>query len=236
MASAASRPPPLPQRARAADITFDAWLTHKMCSTNCRRERSLRLVLRKRTSNRKMTLVLLQTYSKLLGIKIFAPLFILTHYIKVYYDSGGIIFEDSIWSKGTGACKAQQRPAQAQNRHSGENLEGNVVGRSGCQGRRFARTPAPILRRPQPALFPFQLPPPHFPVRRKFPTGGDAGGNITALRAHDGRRHGRLLAAADLKLGGLGLLTDTGLYFTEINLGTPPKHYYLQVDTGSDIL
>jgi hypothetical protein len=102
-----------------------------------------------------------------------------------------------------------------------------------------------------------------FQVRRKFPAGGDAGGNITALRAHDGRRHGRLLAAADLKLGGLGLPTDTGyvplrcsprsvvdfvlginrdglgarrLYFTEINLGTPPKHYFLQVDTGSDIL
>ena len=26
------------------------------------------------------------------------------------------------------------------------------------------------------------------------------------------------------------------LYFTEIKLGTPPKRYYVQVDTGSDIL
>ena len=51
-----------------------------------------------------------------------------------------------------------------------------------------------------------------FQVRRKYPAGGDAGGNITALRAHDGRRHRRLLAAADLKLGGLGLPTDTGYY------------------------
>ncbi|CAN6270636.1 unnamed protein product [Urochloa humidicola] len=73
-----------------------------------------------------------------------------------------------------------------------------------------------------------------FQVRRKFPPGG--GGNIAALRAHDGRRHGRLLAAADVPLGGLGLPTDTGLYYTEIKLGTPPRTYYVQVDTGSDIL
>ncbi|CAN6248119.1 unnamed protein product [Urochloa humidicola] len=73
-----------------------------------------------------------------------------------------------------------------------------------------------------------------FPVRRKFPVGG--GGDIAALRAHDGRRHGRLLAAADVPLGGLGLPTDTGLYYTEIKLGTPPRTYYVQVDTGSDIL
>ena len=45
-----------------------------------------------------------------------------------------------------------------------------------------------------------------FQVRRRFPAGGGA----SALRAHDGRRHGRLLAAADLPLGGLGLPTDTG--------------------------
>ncbi|CAD6264909.1 unnamed protein product [Miscanthus lutarioriparius] len=78
-----------------------------------------------------------------------------------------------------------------------------------------------------------------FQVRRKFPVGvggGAAGANISALRAHDGTRHGRLLAAADLPLGGLGLPTDTGLYYTEVKLGTPPKRYYVQVDTGSDIL
>ncbi|TKW38139.1 hypothetical protein SEVIR_1G094800v4 [Setaria viridis] len=76
-----------------------------------------------------------------------------------------------------------------------------------------------------------------FQVRRRFPAdGGGGGGGAAALRAHDGRRHGRLLAAADLPLGGLGLPTDTGLYFTEIKLGTPPKRYFVQVDTGSDIL
>ncbi|XP_062225359.1 aspartic proteinase 36-like isoform X2 [Phragmites australis] len=76
-----------------------------------------------------------------------------------------------------------------------------------------------------------------FQVRRKFPAGGGgSGGNVSALRAHDSNRHGRLLAAVDLPLGGLGLPNDAGLYYTEIRIGTPPKRYYVQVDTGSDIL
>ncbi|KAL6660407.1 hypothetical protein ACP70R_001953 [Stipagrostis hirtigluma subsp. patula] len=74
-----------------------------------------------------------------------------------------------------------------------------------------------------------------FQVRRRFAAGG-GGGNISALRAHDSSRRGRLLATADVPLGGLGLPTDTGLYYTEIRLGTPPKRYYVQVDTGSDLL
>jgi hypothetical protein len=60
-----------------------------------------------------------------------------------------------------------------------------------------------------------------FQVRRKFPVGvggGAAGANISALRAHDGTRHGRLLAAADLPLGGLGLPTDTGYVKTLASL------------------
>ncbi|XP_006653274.2 aspartic proteinase 36 isoform X2 [Oryza brachyantha] len=69
-------------------------------------------------------------------------------------------------------------------------------------------------------------------VRRKLPAAG--GGDVS--RAHDGSRRGRLLAAADVPLGGLGLPTDTGLYYTEIGIGTPTKRYYVQVDTGSDIL
>jgi len=39
-----------------------------------------------------------------------------------------------------------------------------------------------------------------------------------------------------LPLGGNGLPTETGLYFTEIGIGSPAKSYYVQVDTGSDIL
>lgn len=32
------------------------------------------------------------------------------------------------------------------------------------------------------------------------------------------------------------LLCDISLYFTKIKLGSPPKEYHVQVDTGSDIL
>uniref|UniRef100_A0ACD5YPK1 Uncharacterized protein n=1 Tax=Avena sativa TaxID=4498 RepID=A0ACD5YPK1_AVESA len=80
-----------------------------------------------------------------------------------------------------------------------------------------------------------------FEVRRKFlrhegrGPGGDE--HLAALREHDGRRHGRrLLGSVDLPLGGNGLPTETGLYFTEIGIGTPARTYYVQVDTGSDIL
>ncbi|KAG8070676.1 hypothetical protein GUJ93_ZPchr0006g45138 [Zizania palustris] len=77
-----------------------------------------------------------------------------------------------------------------------------------------------------------------FQVRRKFLRhGGGRENHLAALREHDGRRHhGRLLAAVDLPLGGSGLATETGLYFTRIGIGTPAKGYYVQVDTGSDLL
>jgi hypothetical protein len=52
-----------------------------------------------------------------------------------------------------------------------------------------------------------------FRVRRKFARHGGAGEaeeHLAALRRHDGRRHGRLLGAVDLPLGGVGLPTETG--------------------------
>ncbi|XP_038972625.1 aspartic proteinase 39-like isoform X2 [Phoenix dactylifera] len=72
-----------------------------------------------------------------------------------------------------------------------------------------------------------------FPVRHKYLHHKRP---IADLRSHDVRRHGRILSAVDLPIGGVGLPTDTGLYFAEIGIGTPPKTYYVQVDTGSDIL
>ncbi|KAL6002857.1 hypothetical protein ACLOJK_023079 [Asimina triloba] len=72
-----------------------------------------------------------------------------------------------------------------------------------------------------------------FKVQRKF---SGRGHHLAELRAHDSRRHGRLLGAIDLDMGGIGLPSEAGLYFAEIGLGTPSKKYYVQVDTGSDIL
>ncbi|XP_010241480.1 PREDICTED: aspartic proteinase-like protein 2 [Nelumbo nucifera] len=60
--------------------------------------------------------------------------------------------------------------------------------------------------------------------------------SLTDIKTHDGRRHRRLLANVDLPLGGDGHPASTGLYFAKIGIGTPPKDYYVQVDTGSDIL
>lgn len=72
-----------------------------------------------------------------------------------------------------------------------------------------------------------------FKVQHKF-----KGGNRTLkeLREHDARRHGRMLDAVDLPLGGNGQPSDAGLYFTTIKIGKPPKEYHVQIDTGSDVL
>ncbi|XP_078153205.1 aspartic proteinase 36-like [Carex rostrata] len=74
-----------------------------------------------------------------------------------------------------------------------------------------------------------------FHVKHKFGSQAQRR-NLHLLRAHDVSRHGRLLSAIDLPVGGNGLPSGTGLYFAQIGLGTPSKNYYVQVDTGSDIL
>ncbi|TKY64950.1 Aspartic proteinase protein 2 [Spatholobus suberectus] len=60
--------------------------------------------------------------------------------------------------------------------------------------------------------------------------------SLSALKAHDYRRQLSLLAGVDLPLGGTGRPDAVGLYYAKIGIGTPPKDYYLQVDTGSDIM
>uniref|UniRef100_A0A2N9G1S8 Peptidase A1 domain-containing protein n=1 Tax=Fagus sylvatica TaxID=28930 RepID=A0A2N9G1S8_FAGSY len=72
-----------------------------------------------------------------------------------------------------------------------------------------------------------------FPVHHKF-KGRER--SLSALKAHDAHRHGRFLFDVDLELGGYGQSSETGLYFAKIGIGSPPKDYYVQVDTGSDIL
>ncbi|XP_016515427.2 aspartic proteinase 36 [Nicotiana tabacum] len=73
-----------------------------------------------------------------------------------------------------------------------------------------------------------------FNVKHKY--GGRGGSVLNELKAHDSRRHGRMLAAVDFQLGGNGQPTDAALYYTKLTIGTPPKDYHVQVDTGSDIL
>ncbi|AES80408.1 eukaryotic aspartyl protease family protein [Medicago truncatula] len=72
-----------------------------------------------------------------------------------------------------------------------------------------------------------------FPVQRKF---NGPHRSLDAIKAHDDRRRGRFLAAIDVPLGGNGLPSSTGLYYTKVGLGSPAKEFYVQVDTGSDIL
>ncbi|CAA2994292.1 aspartic ase 2 [Olea europaea subsp. europaea] len=75
-----------------------------------------------------------------------------------------------------------------------------------------------------------------FKVQHKFGGRGKGVEALRALKAHDSGRHGRLLSAVDFQLGGNGKPTDAALYYTKISIGSPPNDYYVQVDTGSDIL
>ncbi|CDY41753.1 BnaA08g07080D [Brassica napus] len=72
-----------------------------------------------------------------------------------------------------------------------------------------------------------------FNVTHKF-AGKDK--QLSELKSHDSFRHARMLANIDLPLGGDSRADSIGLYFTKIKLGSPPKDYHVQVDTGSDIL
>ncbi|KAJ8755472.1 hypothetical protein K2173_019270 [Erythroxylum novogranatense] len=60
--------------------------------------------------------------------------------------------------------------------------------------------------------------------------------SLTDLKAHDDRRQLQILAGIDLPLGGTGRPDGVGLYYARIGIGTPSKDYYVQVDTGSDIM
>ncbi|MCO5592078.1 hypothetical protein L7F22_046072 [Adiantum nelumboides] len=63
--------------------------------------------------------------------------------------------------------------------------------------------------------------------------------HLAHLQRRDISRRRRVLAESDpvsFRLGGIADPNIAGLYFSELQLGTPPSKYYVQVDTGSDLL
>ncbi|KAJ8750265.1 hypothetical protein K2173_014180 [Erythroxylum novogranatense] len=63
---------------------------------------------------------------------------------------------------------------------------------------------------------------------------------LSQLRERDRLRHGRMLQSAggivDFPVQGTFDPFLVGLYYTKVQLGSPPKDFYVQIDTGSDVL
>ncbi|KAH9617018.1 hypothetical protein KSS87_009210 [Heliosperma pusillum] len=63
---------------------------------------------------------------------------------------------------------------------------------------------------------------------------------LSQLSARDRVRHGRLLQSTigvvDYPLLGTYKSNRVGLYYTKVQLGTPPQEFNVQIDTGSDVL
>ncbi|XP_059658711.1 aspartic proteinase 36-like [Cornus florida] len=63
---------------------------------------------------------------------------------------------------------------------------------------------------------------------------------LSQLRARDMLRHGRILQSsgriAEFSLLGTYSPFLVGLYYTKVQLGSPPKEFHVQIDTGSDAL
>ncbi|KAF7818705.1 aspartic proteinase-like protein 2 [Senna tora] len=64
---------------------------------------------------------------------------------------------------------------------------------------------------------------------------------LEALRARDRARHARILqgvvsGVVDFSVKGTSDPSTIGLYYTKVKLGSPPREFNVQIDTGSDIL
>ncbi|MBA0739847.1 hypothetical protein Gogos_013077, partial [Gossypium gossypioides] len=64
---------------------------------------------------------------------------------------------------------------------------------------------------------------------------------LSQLRERDRLRHGRLLQSSsggvvDFPVMGTYDPFLVGLYYTKVQLGSPPREFYVQIDTGSDVL
>lgn len=71
-----------------------------------------------------------------------------------------------------------------------------------------------------------------FPVNRRV--------EVSQLKARDKVRHGRMLLSlngvVEFPIEGTYDPFLVGLYYTKVSLGTPAKDFYVQIDTGSDVL
>ncbi|XAR60069.1 Nepenthesin [Bertholletia excelsa] len=79
--------------------------------------------------------------------------------------------------------------------------------------------------------------PPTLTLERAFPT--NHGVELSQLVERDRVRHRRFLQAqgvVDLPVGGTYDPYRVGLYYTRVQMGSPPKDFYVQIDTGSDVL
>ncbi|KAL5740704.1 hypothetical protein ACOSP7_029586 [Xanthoceras sorbifolium] len=77
------------------------------------------------------------------------------------------------------------------------------------------------------------------PLERAFPLNQTL--ELSQLRARDRVRHARILqgvvgGVVDFSVEGSSDPLLVGLYFTKVKLGSPPKEFNVQIDTGSDIL
>ncbi|KAG4985553.1 hypothetical protein AAZX31_12G079500 [Glycine max] len=75
-------------------------------------------------------------------------------------------------------------------------------------------------------------------LERAFPS--NDGVELSELRARDSLRHRRMLQSTnyvvDFPVKGTFDPSQVGLYYTKVKLGTPPREFYVQIDTGSDVL
>ncbi|KAG5140829.1 hypothetical protein JHK84_034597 [Glycine max] len=75
-------------------------------------------------------------------------------------------------------------------------------------------------------------------LERAFPT--NHGVELSQLRARDELRHRRMLQSSsgvvDFSVQGTFDPFQVGLYYTKVQLGTPPVEFNVQIDTGSDVL
>ncbi|KAE9589127.1 putative nepenthesin [Lupinus albus] len=72
-------------------------------------------------------------------------------------------------------------------------------------------------------------------LKRVFP---NYGMELSGLREMDMKRHGRMLlnsSVVTLPVNGTSDPTLAGLYYTTMHLGSPPREFHVDIDTGSDI-